>query len=88
MRALRALPAGAALCVCSFALAQPHTLVTDAQRRHAAMMILVFVLVGMLLTYALLWVLRQKGLLKEENPDGPLQQLEREIARRSDEIEK
>jgi hypothetical protein len=68
-------------------IAAPETLVTDAQRRHAAMMVLVLVLVGMLLTVGLLWFLRLKGILKEEKPGSRLQQLQDEIARRSDEIE-
>ncbi|MCE5240884.1 hypothetical protein LLH23_20665 [bacterium] len=66
----------------------PGPVVTQAERSRAAMMILVLVLVGMLLTIGLLWVLRRKGILKEEKPDGPLRQLEDEIARRSDEMKK
>jgi len=66
----------------------PDPVVTQAERSRAAMMILVLVLVGMLLTMGLLWVLRRKGILKEEKPDGPSRHLEDEIARRSDEINK
>lgn len=76
---------------CLPAWAQPgdrDTLVSHAERQHAAMMILVLVVVGMLLTIGLLWYLRQQGLLKEEKPRGPLDELQDEIARRSDEINK
>ncbi len=72
--------------LCSAAFAQPDTLVTDDQRRHAAMVILVLVLVGVLLTFGLLWFLRRRGVLPEEKPDEKLKELEDEIARRADEI--
>jgi nitrate reductase gamma subunit len=75
-----------ALALCSFALAQPDSLVTDAQRRTAAMMILVLVLVGILLIFGLLYVLRRRGILKEEKPVDSLANIKDEIARRSDEI--
>ena len=84
---MRRLIALAALVLCSLAVAQPDTLVTDAQRRHAAMMVLMLVVVGILLTFGLLWVLRRQGILKEEQPVDPLADLKDEIARRSDEIE-
>lgn len=64
----------------------PDTLVTDAQRHHAALMILLLVVCGVALTIGLLWFLRRRGLLPEEQPGGRLQELEDEIARRSDEI--
>jgi nitrate reductase gamma subunit len=64
----------------------PDTLVTDAQRHHAALMILLLVVCGVALTIGLLWFLRRRGLLPEEKPDGRLQELEDEIERRSDEI--
>jgi len=65
----------------------PHdALVTNAERQHAAMMVLLLVMAGILLTIGLLWVLRQKGIIKEPKPDGRLQELQDEIARRSDEI--
>ncbi len=66
----------------------PDPVVTQAERSRAAMVILLLVLVGMLLTIGLLWVLRRQGILREEKPDGPLRQMEDEIARRSDEINK
>ena len=88
-RLSRAAAVGLALLVSLSAWAQsppPETLVTDAQRHQAAMAILLLVLAGMLLTVGLLWVLRHLGILKEEKPGGALQQLQDEIARRSDEI--
>jgi len=76
-----------AMWLCSLALAQaPETLVTDADRRRAAMMIVVVVLVGVLGTALLLWILRRKGILKEEKPLDPLGDVKDEIARRSDEM--
>ncbi|MBU0606936.1 MAG: hypothetical protein KKI08_03580 [Armatimonadetes bacterium] len=76
----------AAMWLCSAVFAQPDTLVTDDQRRHAAMVILVLVLVGVLLTFGLLWFLRKRGVLPEEKPDEKLKAMEDEIARRADEI--
>jgi hypothetical protein len=52
------------------------------------MMILVLVVAGALLTFGLLWALRRKGILPEDRPRGPLDDLQDEIARRADEIEK
>lgn len=68
--------------------APPDPGVTQADRQQAAMMILVFVVGGMLAVYGLLWVLRQRGILKEEKPDPKLEYLKDEIARRSDETKK
>jgi hypothetical protein len=64
----------------------PDSAVTNAERQHAAMMILVLVLVGVLGTLLLLWTLRRRGVLKEERPATPLEELQDEIARRSDEM--
>lgn len=66
----------------------PDLVVTQAERQRAAMGILLFVLLGIGLTFGLLWVLRVRGILKEEKPDPHLQHLQDEIARRSDELER
>lgn len=70
------------------AQAQTPDLVSQAERQRAAMGILLFVLLGIGLTFGLLWVLRMRGILKEEKPDPHLQHLQDEIARRSDELER
>jgi hypothetical protein len=49
------------------ALAQTDT-VTQAERSHASLMILLVVVGGALVTYLLMWVLRRTGKLPEEKP--------------------
>ncbi len=51
----------------TFALAQGGE-VTEAERAHAAMMVLSLVVGGMLLTFLLLYFLRKAGKLPEEKP--------------------
>lgn len=55
------------LVAATHALAQADE-VPQAARSHAAIMILLLVVVGVMLTYALLWVLRAMGKLPEEKP--------------------
>lgn len=50
------------------AFAQDSVGVTEAQRAHAALMILLLVVGGVLVLYGLLWVLRRRGGLPEEKP--------------------
>jgi hypothetical protein len=77
-----------ALALCSLALAQTDDAITNAERSHAAMMILVLMLIGVLATFGLLVALRRKGLLKDATADDPLGHIKDQIAQRSDEIER
>lgn len=50
------------------ALAQPPQGVTEAERAHAGMMLLVLMVGGMIAVFGLLWWLRKQGKLPEEKP--------------------
>lgn len=59
---------------------------TDAERQRASIAILLLVILGILLTYGLLFMLRRSGRLPEDRPRDPLQDVKDEVARRSDEL--
>jgi len=85
MRKLLCLLGMGLLPACAFAQA---AVPSDAERQRAAVMILVLVVAGVLVTFLLLWFLRISGRLPEEKPADPLKDLKDQIARRSDELDR